>query len=427
MKTFHLSYAMLFLSTCVLSAADEPPIDVARGRQLMERFKAGETLSAEDEAYFERVKQAIRDRTMNKSAGGTPTSAAAPATSVNPDDWKMLVPITDMTTHYKGEDGGLYGGGKNEPPEAHQAAHLRETEKIVPRDASGEPSAEGKIGFITLGFSNPSIESEDFKRSADSDAQKNPQVVIVNGCIGGRSAVMWAWDGADMLPKAEQERLDQEMNLLGMPKGKRKSTNQERDTWPTLAQRIADAGLSANQVQIAWLKQVEANPKPLGDFPAHARALQADITSMLNIAHQRYPNLRIVYLSSRTFGGWSGRASGSPEPYAYESGFGTRWLVQNQIKGDAQLNFDPAKGEVKAPLLLWGPYLWAQGTSPRKLDGLTWTQNDVRPDQLHPNESGCRKTTTLLLNFFRTNASTSRWFIKTGEKVEPLALPKDPP
>ena len=423
MNTFHLSIALLLLSTCVLSAADEPAIDVARGRQLMERFKAGETLSAEDHAYLERVRQAIRARTMNK----LPKGSAAPVSTVNPDDWKMLVPITDMTESYKGEDGGLYGGGKNEPPEGHLGAHLRETAKIVPRDASGEPSAEGKIGFITLGFSNPSIESEDFKRTADNDAQKNPQVVIVNGCIGGRSAVMWAWDGADVLPKAEQERLDQEMDLLGMPKGKRKSSNQETDTWPTLAQRIADAGLSAKQVQVAWLKQVEANPKPLGEFPAHARALQADITAMLNIAHQRYPNLRIVYLSSRTFGGWSGRASGSPEPYAYESGFGTRWLVQNQIKGDAQLNFDPAKGEVKAPLLLWGPYLWAQGPNPRKLDGLTWTQNDVRPDQLHPNESGCRKTTTLLLNFFKTNAATSRWFVKAGEKAEPLTLPQDPP
>lgn len=427
MKTFHLTMALLLLSTCVLSAADETAIDVARGRRLMERFKAGETLSAEDQAYLERVRQAIRARTMNKPTGEIPKGTATPASTVNPDDWKMLVPITDMTEPYKGEDGGLYGGGKNEPPEGHLGAHLRETAKIVPRDASGEPSVEGKIGFITLGFSNPSIESEDFKRTADNDPQKNPQVVIVNGCIGGRSAVMWAWDGAEVLPKAEQERLDQEIELLGMPKGKRRPTNQEKDTWPILAQRIADAGLSAKQVQVAWLKQVEANPKPLGEFPAHARALQADITAMLNIAHLRYPNLRIVYLSSRTFGGWSGRASGSPEPYAYESGFGTRWLVQQQIKGDAQLNFDHAKGEVKAPLLLWGPYLWAQGSNPRQRDGLTWTQNDVRPDQLHPNESGCRKTTTLLLNFFKTDAGTSRWFVKAGEKAEPLTLPKDPP
>lgn len=113
-----------------------------------------------------------------------------------------------------------------------------------------------------------------------------------------------------------------------------------------------------------------------GEFPAHARALQADLTAILNIARHHYPNLRVAYLSSRTFGGWSGRASGSPEPYAYESGFGTRWVVQSQIRGDAQLNCDPARGEVKAPLVLWGPYLWARGNLPRKLDGLVWTESD---------------------------------------------------
>jgi len=151
--------------------------------------------------------------------------------------------------------------------------------------------------------------------------------------------------------------------------------------------------------------------------------LQADITAVLQIAKQRYPNLRVVYLSSRTFGGWSGRASGSPEPYAYESGFGTRWIVQSQIAGDAALNFDSARGAVKAPLVLWGPYLWAQGNMPRKFDGLTWTQHDVREDQLHPSGAGTKKTTTLLLNFFKTNEGAGRWFLKPGETALVAPLP----
>ncbi len=396
----------------------EPPIDPVRGKQLMEKSTRGETLTAEEQAYLDRVKAEIRKRTAAKKAG-TPTAPAAASrpVAVNTNDWSALVPLTDMTAPYKGEDGGLYGGGKNEPPEAHRAAHLKESEKIRPLDASGQPADDGKIGLITIGFSNSSIESEDFKRTADADPQKSPRVVIVNGCIGGRSAVMWAWDGADVLPKAEQERLDKEMDLLHMPKGNRKSAlGTPKDTWPTLAKRIEAAGLSPKQVQACWLKHVEANPKPLGEFPAHARALQADITAILNIARHHYPNLRVVYLSSRTFGGWSGRASGSPEPYAYESGFGTRWIVQSQIKGDAQLNHDPARGEVKAPLVMWGPYLWACGNSPRKFDGLTWTQSDVRTDQLHPNEAGSKKTTALLLNFFKMNEGTSRWFLKLGAK-----------
>ena len=424
-RNFLFPLALMALALPIKTHGDDPQIDPVRGRQLMERSSRGETLTTEEQAYLERVKQAIRERTAGKRPAMAQQAGAPRTIEVSTSDWSALVPITDMTAPYKGEDGGLYGGGKNEPPEAHRAAHLRESEKIRPLDANGEPSDDGKIGLITIGFSNTSIESEDFKRAADADPQKSAGVVIVNGCIGGRSAVMWAWDGADILPKAEQERLDKEMDLLNMPKEKRRSTvGTAKDTWPTLAQRIEAAGLSPKQVQVAWLKQVEANPKPLREFPAHARALQADITDMLQIARHHYPNLRVVYFSSRTFGGWSGRESGSPEPFAYESGFGTRWIVQSQIKGDALLNFDPARGEVKAPLVLWGPYLWARGNTPRKSDGLTWARNDVRADQLHPNESGSKKTTTLLLNFFKMNEGTGRWFLKAGEKAQPAPLPK---
>ena len=401
---------LLVTSLAAARAADESPIDVARGKQLMRKFQAGETLAPDERAYLDRVRLEIRKRAAAQRSGSAPNAPTRPFV-VNRSDWNGLVPITDMTAPYKGEDGGLYGDGRNEPPEAHRAAYLNESEKIRPLDQDGRPSDDGKIGLISIGFSNTSIEWEDFKRTADADPQKSSSVVIVNGSIGGRSAVMWAWDGADVLPKAEQDRLDKEMDVVRMPKtGRRSSIGLDKDTWPTLATRIEVAGLSAKQVQAVWLKHVEANPKPLGEFPAHARALEADIIAILNIARQHYPNLHVAYLSSRTFGGWSGRASGSPEPYAYESGFGTRWVVQSQIQGNPRLNYDPARGEVKAPLVIWGPYLWACGDTPRKLDGLVWSQNDVRADRLHPNEAGTKKTTALLLNFFKTDVGTSRWF-----------------
>ena len=412
MRAFSILLVPLLLVAILAAAraADEPPIDVARGKQLMRKFQAGETLTPDEQAYLDRVKQEIRKRAAAQRPGPAPNAPERPFV-VNKSDWKALLPITDMTAPYKGEDGGLYGGGRNEPPDSHHAAYLNESEKIRPLDRNGQPSADGKIGLISIGFSNTSIEWEDFKRTAAADPQKSSSVVIVNGSIGGRSAVMWAWDGADVLPKAEQNRLDKEMDVVRMPKtGRRGSAGLDKDTWPTLATRIEAAGLSAKQVQAVWLKHVEANPKPLGEFPAHARALQADITAILNIARQHYPNLRVAYLSSRTFGGWSGRASGSPEPYAYESGFGTRWVVQSQIEGNPQLNYDPARGEVRAPLVIWGPYLWACGDTPRKLDGLVWSENDVRADRLHPNEAGVKKTTTLLLDFFKTDAGASRWF-----------------
>ena len=98
--------------------------------------------------------------------------------------------------------------------------------------------------------------------------------------------------------------------------------------------------------------------------------------------------------------------------------------MQSQIQGNPQLNYEPALGAVKAPLVLWCPYLWAQGNVPRKLDGLVWSENDVRADRLHPNDAGTRKVTALLLNFFKTNEGTSRWFLKPGERAQAIPLPK---
>jgi lysophospholipase L1-like esterase len=67
---------------------------------------------------------------------------------------------------------------------------------------------------------------------------------------------------------------------------------------------------------------------------------------------------------------------------------------------------------VKAPLLLWGPYLWADGEQPRAADGLVWKPEDLGPDGAHPSESGRRKVAELLLQFFKTDATAKFWFRK---------------
>jgi len=400
------------LMTADCMAADEP-IDPQRARQLMQRSQAGEKLSPEDQAYLDRVRQELQKRGKQKQGGG---KAGPPGVADRKfaESLTNLVPLIDLQGMYKGEDGGLYGGGKNEAPAAHQAAYRKESSKVQPLDADGRPAKDGKIGLITIGFSNTSIESNDFKTAADADADKSPRVVVVNGAIGSRSAVMWAYDGADLLPKGEQERLDKAMDIFHMPKDNRKgSPTGGKDTWPTLAQRLTDAGLAPAQVQVVWMKQVEAGARNLGEFPAHARGLEADMAAMMIIAKKKYPNLRVAYVSSRTFGGWAGPASGSPEPYAYESGFAVRWMIQSQIKGEAALNYDPARGEVKAPLLLWGPYLWAQGDTPRKADGMVWTEFDVRSnDHMHPSDLGCKKVTAALLKMFKTDPAARAWFVK---------------
>lgn len=100
-----------------------------------------------------------------------------------------------------------------------------------------------------------------------------------------------------------------------------------------------------------------------------------------------------------------------PEPFAYQSGFSVKWLIEEQLAGSAALNFDPAKGSVMAPWLSWGSYLWADGLVPRS-DGLTWACGDFRDtDGTHPSDLGRAKVASLLLDFFKSDPTTARWFV----------------
>jgi hypothetical protein len=163
---------------------------------------------------------------------------------------------------------------------------------------------------------------------------------------------------------------------------------------------------------LVWLKQAEINPAQWGDFPAHAQVLRNDIAIILGKLTTKFPNLRLAYLSSRIYAGYA-TTTLNPEPYAYESAFSVRWLIEAQMSNDPNLNYDPAKGTVKSPLLLWGPYLWADGVKPRQTDGLVWMRDDLGPDGTHPSLPGRQKVANMLLTFFKTDANTKQWFVKS--------------
>ena len=177
-----------------------------------------------------------------------------------------------------------------------------------------------------------------------------------------------------------------------------------------MEKRLQAAGVTPQQVEVVWIKH--ANARPTEPFPRHVEKLESDLTTNLHQLKSKFPNLRIAYLSSRIYAGYA-TTTLNPEPYAYESAFAVRDLIQAQMKGDAALNFDPAKGEVKSPLLLWGPYLWADGMKPRKSDGLVWKREDLRgEDGTHPSvTTGRDKVATMLLHFFKTDATTKSWFL----------------
>ncbi len=331
------------------------------------------------------------------SGCGSAREASGPLSGA--DTTKM--PINDMTAanaSYLGFQGGLYPGG-NAMPAAHLAAGISRAKAIQPLDVNGNPSATGRYVLISIGMSNttqefcsaganPPCASWSFMGQAAADPAVNRStLVIVNGARGGQAASSWTSPTSP-----EYDRI--------------------RDAW------LTPAGLSERQVQVAWVKVANAQPTvSLPSTSSDAYTLVSQMGTIARTLKQRYPNLRQVFFSSRIYAGYASVAL-NPEPYAYESGFAVKWVVQAQIdqiqRGSVQ---DVRAGNLDyqtvAPWIAWGPYLWTRGTTPRS-DGLVWTTADVESDGTHPSQSGEQKVGGLLLDFFKTSPVTQCWFLAGG-------------
>jgi hypothetical protein len=354
-------------------AGEMGDIDLARARAIHEKEQRGETLTADERAYLHRAKAAMQ-------RGEAAVSAPPLPPMLTGKDSTGLVPLTQLTgdQKYKGQDGGLYGGGRNQPPEAHLKAALAAASKVVPLDAGGQPAASGgKVVLMSIGMSNTTQEFSRFKQLADGDAIRSPSLVIVDAAQGGKDAAAWTNGGG------------------------------KNAVWDEADRRLNSAGASPHQVQVIWIKQALAGPARLGEFPAHAKVLQEHIQTILTLAKSRYPNLRLAYLSSRIYAGYATTPL-NPEPYAYESAFAVRGAIEDQIRRAGKVSYD------SAPVALWGPYLWADGVKGREVDELVWKREDFGGDGTHPSGSGRDKVALLLLKFFKDEPTAKGWFSRTG-------------
>lgn len=298
---------------------------------------------------------ALAAATSDAPAGRAATGANCEATSTG------MTPLPDLGKgKYAGFRGGLYPGGRAKPSAAYLKKGLARTRLVKPVD--------GKIVLLSIGMSNTTQEFSAFKRRADADPRKNPSLVIVDGAQGGQDA-----------PRIRDE---------------------SAQYWSVIDQRLGSAGVQRSQVQVAWMKQaIAGESRP---FPADARGLQADLRQIVAVMRSRFPNLRLVYLSSRTYAGYATTRL-NPEPYAYQSGFAVKWLVQERIEGKLP----------RRPWLGWGPYLWTDGTTGRR-DGFVWTCADTGADGTHPSASGMEKVGALLLSFFKRDRTARPWFLARG-------------
>lgn len=284
------------------------------------------------------------------------------------------------------ELGGLYPEGRcTRPPEVEARALEIAKSQIQPLDAQGNPDpANGKIVLMSSGMSNTNIFFEGrpdlpytaFHKRAQNDPARNPQLVIVNGAQGTRAAMDW-------------ESVD--------------ST-----TYSTMISLLAKAKAAPAQVQVVWVLHAL---RETGPFPDYAQELGGYLEATARNLKVHFPNVKLVYYTSRERAYLMYRKG---EPDCYEAGFSVRWMIQKQMNGDPTLNWDPAKGEVKAPLILWGPYFWCDGLKPRS-DGFIWTCCEPTSDVYnnpHPESSGAQKCADQIYAFFKTDPTTTPWYLR---------------
>lgn len=283
-----------------------------------------------------------------------------------------LTPLNDLGARaYRGFVGGLYLQGSNAPPPAHASLGATLAGRVAPRLADGRLDPAGRIVFLSIGMSNTQQEFARFLEIARADPLKKPSVILVNAARGGQTA--------------------EAIKSASAP------------YWGDVDRALTSAGVARPQVQAVWLK--EANAFPTEGFPGYAQDLRSDLREVVKVLKARFPNLWLVYLSSRTYGGYASTLL-NPEAYAYESGFAVKWLIQDQIEGRLPV------GAGSAPWLGWGPYLWADGERPR-LDGATWSCGDFRSDDgTHPSTEGRDKVAHMLLDFLHVDPTARTWWMR---------------
>jgi hypothetical protein len=326
---------------------------------------------------------------------GPPTAPPAEADTT-------AVPLADLGTRtYHGFEGGLYPGGSSVMPGAHAARGLEGASRIRPLDVQGNASASGRIVLLSVGMSNTSQEfcnpppddpllcrgDEPFMPRARRDAEvDHHSLVIVNGARGSHPVDAWDQPADSVYGWVRDDVL-------------------------------APQGLSESQVQVIWLKQANRGSTTRPSLPsedADAYVLMEALGSTVRTLRIRYPNLQQVFLSSRTYGGYAANPrTNSPEPYAYETAFAVKWLIEAQIRQLESGMVDPRAGDLGpavAPWIAWGPYLWANGMEPRS-DGLVWRREDFHTDGIHLFPPGQGKVAIMLLNFFKAAPEARCWFL----------------
>lgn len=323
-------------------------------------------------------------------------------------------PLTDFTVGqtYKGFTGFLYPNG-NAVPADHDSDGKMFAANIHP--------INGKIVFLSIGFSNNSIEfCGGFNTDPDDPLASPCPLPVSNPPYNQVQSFIGQWLNDTTVNHSSVVPVDGAKGGETLTDWDPFTPNCEATCWDQY-DRVRDAiltpsNLTEAQVQAIWVKDSNSFPTiSLPDPNADAYAAERSLGDIMRAIRIRYPNIQQVFVSSRIYGGYANTFGNAlnPEPYAYELGFSVKWLIQAQINQIRTGVIDPLAGSLdytNAPWINWGPYLWANGPHPRS-DGLVWLNSDFRANECtHPGLSAEQKVGIRLLQFMKTSPYTFQWF-----------------
>lgn len=328
----------------------------------------------------------LNDRFLQEE-GQDKTLVSAPLVDCNAAS-TGLMPINDLEkklfTNAWSETwpGGLYPGGSNEMPSVHKQAGMLVSHQIIPLNTSGNPDEiNGKVVWLSIGMSNTTAETQRFIPTANNYSNKSKKLIFVDGAQGGMTA-----------------------GIICTP-----SQSNYNVFWNTVSNRLTNAGVSAAQVQVIWLK--EANPAGTTPIKTYYDSLYVQHKRICHELKSRFPNARLCYVSSRISGRYASSTL-NPEPYAYYSGWVVKHLIEDQINGDTTLIFNGTNA--RSPFLLWGPYFWSDGSNPQ-INNSTISllcPDDFQSDGTHPSTQGAQKIAGWMLDFFTNDDLACSWMFE---------------
>ncbi len=279
-----------------------------------------------------------------------------------------FIPVADLgKSTFNGFIGGKYPDGNNDIPADHYQKGVESSSKIKPLNRDGEfDSVNGKIGFMVLGFSTAAMTGR-FVRSIYESQNKHDTLRIVIGAQGGK-----------------------DINSM---------TDPDADYWKTVDTLIKDADIALNQIQIIWISSGDILSYQQS-FPEQCYIQIEKYQLMLYAIKNKFPNIRVVFISDRTYAGYIGEIGEGPqelkEPTAYYNSWTVKWLIEKQIKGEKGYSTE------EIPFIDWGPALWTDGVIGNS-NGYTWNCDDSGKGGIHPSSKGRMKEASLVYLYFKNH------------------------